>query len=110
MRSEVSDTPRHATIQWPQSSLMVAGVRSFLAPLGRPGRHYGAVTHAFDGSRLIDPTRVFHVFSARGTYRLNACFYSATRRCATASASTWLGADSIPGSSQAATISTASPP
>jgi hypothetical protein len=81
MRADVSDTPRHETIQWPQQPLMVAGVRSFLAPVGRPGRHYGAVIKAFDGSRLIDPTRVFHVF-AHGTYRLNGCFFS-NRPCET---------------------------
>jgi Abnormal spindle-like microcephaly-assoc'd, ASPM-SPD-2-Hydin len=80
MRAEVSDTPRHATVQWPQQTLMAAGVRSFLAPVGREGRHYGRVITAFDGSRLIDPTHVFRVF-AHGTYRLNGCFFS-HRPCA----------------------------
>lgn len=82
MRAVVSDTPLHATVQWPQQPLMVAGVRSFLAPVGREGRHYGHVIAAFDGSRLIDPTRIYHVF-AHGTYRLNGCFYSTKRRCVT---------------------------
>ncbi len=81
MRADVSDTPRHETTQWPQQPLMVAGVRSFLAPAGHPGRHYRPVIQAFDGSRLIDPTREFQVF-AHGTYRLNACFYS-NRPCTT---------------------------
>jgi hypothetical protein len=67
-------------VQWPQQALMAAGVRSFLAPVGRDGRHYGRVITAFDGSRLIDPTRVFRVF-AHGTYRLNGCFFS-HRPCA----------------------------
>jgi hypothetical protein len=75
LRAVVSDTPRRATVQWPQQALMAAGVRSFLAPVGREGRHYGGIITAFDGSRLIDPTRIFRVF-AHGAYRLNGCFYS----------------------------------
>lgn len=82
MRAVVSDTPRHETVQWPQQPLMVAGVRSFLAPVGRAGRHYGGVVAAFDGSRLIDPTRVYRVF-AHGTYRLNECFFSHHHPCVT---------------------------
>jgi hypothetical protein len=59
---------------------MVAGVRSFLAPAGRPGRHFGGVIQAFDGSRLIDATKVFRVF-AHGAFRINSCFTS-RRPCA----------------------------
>jgi hypothetical protein len=81
LRARVWDLPRHATQRWPQQPLMVAGVRSFLAPRGNPSRHYGSVIRAFDGSRLIDPTRIYRVF-AHGTYRINVCFTS-KRACQT---------------------------
>jgi hypothetical protein len=81
LRARVWDLPRHATVRWPQQPLMVAGARSYLAPLGRPSRHFGSVIGAFDGSRLIDPTRVYRVF-AHGTYRINVCFTS-KRPCQT---------------------------
>jgi hypothetical protein len=81
MRARVWDLPRHATSQWPQQPVMVAGVRTYLAPVGKPGRHYGTAVTAFDGSRLIDATRIYRVY-AHGTYRINACFTS-RRPCTT---------------------------
>jgi hypothetical protein len=82
MRADVSDLPRHATVRWPQQPLMAAGVRSFLAPVGRPGRHFGGVIQAYDGSRFIDVTRVYRVF-AHGTFRINSCFSTKRRTCET---------------------------
>ncbi len=81
MRARVWDLPRHATSQWPQQPLMVAAVRTFVAPAGRPGRHYAAAFTAFDGSRLIDPTRIYRIY-AHGTYRVNSCF-TTRRPCTT---------------------------
>jgi hypothetical protein len=61
---------------------MVAGVRSDLAPIGRPNRHYASMMRALDGSRLIDPTRIFDVL-APGTVRETGCFDGPGRTCRT---------------------------
>ena len=79
-RAPVSDLPRFAASMFPQQPLMVAGVRSYLAPWGRPGEAVTRVVTAFDGVRLIPSADFFSVF-AYGTRRIKACFDEAGAHC-----------------------------
>ena len=95
--------------QWPQQPLMVAGVRSFLAPVGRPGRHY---RRGHPGLRRQPPARPHPCVPGVRARHLPAqrmLLLKPSMRDG-ACASTWPGAGSTPDSSPTATISTASRP
>ena len=79
-RSSVTDTPTHRTTYAPQQPMMVAGVRSYLSPVGHPFLRVGPAIVALRGSTIIPPSRYFHVM-ARGTRYDAACEYNRTRPC-----------------------------
>jgi hypothetical protein len=74
-RASVTDTPNVRTVQWPQQPLMVAAVRSFVAPAsGEPISLGAPPTLALDGSRAI-PDRDYYDVMAPGSLRDQSCFY-----------------------------------
>ncbi len=81
-RARVWDMPVHRTPRWPQQPLMVAGLRSWIAPATNPLVRVSAPIVPFLGGRLIPPQQVDEVY-AHGTYRNNACFTSPQGTCAT---------------------------
>jgi hypothetical protein len=82
LRADVSDMPRHATLRWAQQPLMVAGVRTWIAPRSNELLRIGRPIYAFHGARVIPVDRMTSVY-AHGTYRVNACFYRPDGRCRT---------------------------
>jgi hypothetical protein len=81
-RAVVSDMPVHRTSRWPQQPLMVAALRSWIAPADDAALRIGAPIVPFAGGRLIPPQLVDGVY-AHGTYRQNECFKSPQGVCAT---------------------------
>jgi hypothetical protein len=81
-RAQVSDTPKHATSRWPQQPLMVAGVRSWIAPAGQEMRRIGKPIYAYRGGRFLRPRGFYHVY-ALGTIRVNECFKRPAGHCFT---------------------------
>jgi hypothetical protein len=81
-RAEVWDMPVHRTTRWPQQRLMVAGIRSWVAPARNELLRVGPPIFAFRGARLMPPSRVDDVY-AHGTYRENECFTRPQGTCAT---------------------------
>jgi Peptidase family M23 len=82
LRAQVWDMPAHRTSRWPQQPLMVAGLRSWIAPATDPLMRVGAPIVPFVGGRLIAPAQVDDVY-APGTYRQPRCFTSPPGTCAT---------------------------
>jgi hypothetical protein len=82
LRAQVWDMPVHGTSRWPQQPLMVAGLRSWIAPGTNSLLRVGAPIVPFLGGRLIPPASVDDVY-APGTYRQNACFTRPQATCAT---------------------------
>jgi hypothetical protein len=81
-RADVSDTPIHATKRWPQQPLMVAGVRSWIAPTTSQRLRIGKPIYAYRGARLI-PSTQFNQIYAPGTVRENSCFKNPRAHCRT---------------------------
>jgi hypothetical protein len=81
-RAQVWDMPVHKTSRWPQQPLMVAGLRSWIAPVSDDRLRIGRPIFPFVGGRLIPPQQVDDVY-AHGTLRDNACFKTAQGICAT---------------------------
>jgi len=81
-RAQVWDMPVRRTTRWPQQPLMVAGLRSWIAPATDDLLRVGAPIVPFVGGRLIPPQRVDDVY-AHGTYRINECFMRPQGVCAT---------------------------
>jgi murein DD-endopeptidase MepM/ murein hydrolase activator NlpD len=81
-RAQVWDMPVHRTSRWPQQPLMVAALRSWIAPVTSDRARIGAPIFPFVGGRLIPPRQVDDVY-AHGTVRDNACFKTAGGVCAT---------------------------
>ena len=81
-RAWVWDMPRHRTTRWPQQPLMVAGIRSWIAPPTDDLVRVSAPIIPFPGGRLIPPQRVDDVY-AHGTFRVNECFTRPLSLCST---------------------------
>ena len=81
-RAWVWDMPVHRTTRWPQQPLMVAGLRSWIAPATDDLLRVSAPIIPFVGGRLIPPQQVDDVY-AHGTYRINECFMRPQGACAT---------------------------
>jgi len=81
-RAQVWDMPVRKTTRWPQQPLMVAGIRSWVAPAAEDLLRIGAPIVPFVGGRLIQPARVDDVY-APGTYRRPECFTRPHGVCAT---------------------------
>jgi murein DD-endopeptidase MepM/ murein hydrolase activator NlpD len=81
-RAQVWDMPVHRTSRWPQQPLMVAGLKSWIAPATNPLVRVSAPIVPFHGGRLIPPAQVDDVY-APGTYRDPGCFEVVGRACAT---------------------------
>jgi hypothetical protein len=82
LRANVADMPRHATMRWPQQPLMVAGVRTWIAPRGDELLRLGRPIWALRGARVIPVESMTRVY-AHGTYRVNTCFYRPDGHCRT---------------------------
>ena len=65
----------------PPQPLMVAAVRSWLAPLTKTWRRYGKPITAFDGSTWLTPTRAYYNVMAHGSIHVRSCFTNPARRC-----------------------------
>ena len=81
-RARVWDMPVHKTTRWPQQPLMVAGLRSWIAPATDDLLRVSPPIVPFAGGRLIPPQQVDDVY-AHGTYRINECFMRPLGICAT---------------------------
>lgn len=79
-RAVVADVPRHNTTFAPQQQMMVAGVRSYLAPVGHPYTTVSRVITPFIGATLIPPARYFQVM-ARPTRYIAICEYTHSQPC-----------------------------
>jgi hypothetical protein len=80
-RAEVFDTPIRKTTDHPQQPLMVAALRSWLAPLTKTWRRYSKPTTAFDGSTWLSPTRAYYNVMAHGSVHVRSCFTNPARAC-----------------------------
>ena len=80
-RAEIFDMPVRKTHFWPQQPLMVAAVRSWLAPLHRTFRRYGAAITAYDGSTWISATTAYYHIMAHGSIHVRSCIRDPHRRC-----------------------------
>ena len=81
LRAQIFDMPVRKTGDHPQQPLMVAAVRSWLAPLTKKWRRYGHAITAFDGSRWISQTRAYYDVMAPGSIHIRSCFKNPARRC-----------------------------
>jgi hypothetical protein len=59
---------------------MVAGIRSYIAPVGHSGLRAAPAIVPFEGAGLIQPSRYYRVM-AHGTVYVAACEYNNTRTC-----------------------------
>jgi hypothetical protein len=80
-RAEIFDMPVRKTRDHPQQPLMVAAVRSWLAPLTKTWRRYGKPITAFDGSTWLTGTRAYYDVMAHGSVHVRSCFTNPARRC-----------------------------
>ena len=81
LRAQIFDMPVRKTGDHPQQPLMVAAVRSWLAPLTKKWRRYGHAITALDGSRWISQTRAYYDVMAPGSIHIRSCFKNPARRC-----------------------------
>jgi Ca2+-binding RTX toxin-like protein len=80
LRATVADIPKHRTTYAPQQQMMVAGIRSYLAPVGHPYATVGRVKVPLRGAGVIPRTAFFHVY-ARPTKYVAVCEYNNTLPC-----------------------------
>jgi hypothetical protein len=80
-RAQVFDMPVRKTRDHPQQPLMVAAVRSWLAPLTKTWRRYGKPITAFDGSTWLSTTQAYYNVMAHGSIHIRSCFTNPARRC-----------------------------
>jgi hypothetical protein len=81
LRAEVFDMPVRHTHMWPQQPLMVAAVRSWLAPLTKTWRGFGRTITAHDGSTWISTTSAYYDVMAHGSVHVRSCFEDPSRAC-----------------------------
>ena len=81
-RADVWDMPRRATQRWPQQRLMVAGLRSWIAPTTNELLRIGKPICSFRGARLIQASQIDEIY-AHGTFRTNDCFQRPQGHCFT---------------------------
>ena len=80
-RAEIFDMPVRKTRYWPQQPLMVAAVRSWLAPLHQRFRRYGGAITAYDGSTWLSTTTAYYRVMAHGSVHVRSCIQNPARRC-----------------------------
>ena len=80
LRANVTDTPKRRMQHNPQMPLAPAAIRAYLAPAANVHRHVFMRT-IFDGSRLLPTGSPLWHYWAFGTYRQNACYFSAGATC-----------------------------
>jgi hypothetical protein len=80
-RTAVTDMPTFKMQHNPQLPLAPAAIRAYLAPAGDPNRNL-AMRTIFDGSKLLPSGSALWHFWAFGTYRDNACYFTAGATCA----------------------------
>jgi hypothetical protein len=80
LRANVTDTPKVRMQHNPQMPLAPAAIRAYLAPATNVHRHLFMRT-IFDGSRLLPTGSPLWHYWAFGTYRQNACYFSAGATC-----------------------------
>jgi hypothetical protein len=81
LRAEVFDMPIRKTTDDPQQPLMVAAVRSWLAPLTRTWRRYGTAITSLDGSTWLATQRAYYDVMAHGSFHVRSCFENPKRQC-----------------------------
>ena len=80
LRASVSDMPKVRMQHGPQLPLAPAAIRAYLAPATNVHRHLFMRT-IFDGSRLLPTGSPLWHYWAFGTYRQNACYFTAGATC-----------------------------
>jgi hypothetical protein len=80
-RAAVTDMPKFKMQHNPQLPLAPAAIRAYRAPVGDTSRHLRIRT-SFDGSKLLPSGSALWHFWAFGTYRDNACYFTAGDACA----------------------------
>jgi hypothetical protein len=81
LRAEIFDMPVRKTDDNPQQPLMVAAVRSWLAPLTKTWRRYGRAVTAYDGATWIKDRRAYYNVMAPGSVHVRSCFKNPARQC-----------------------------
>ena len=80
LRASVTDMPKVRMQRNPQMPLAPAAIRAYLAPVANVHRHLFMRT-IFDGSRLLPSGSPLWHYWAFGTYRQNACYFTAGATC-----------------------------
>ena len=80
-RAEVFDMPVRHTRMWPQQPLMVAAVRSWLAPLKKTWRGFGHTLTVYDGSTWLSTASAYYTVMAHGSVHVRSCFENPSRSC-----------------------------
>jgi hypothetical protein len=81
LRAEIFDMPVRKTHFWPQQPLMVAAVRSWLAPSHHRFRRFGDAITAYDGSTWLATTASYYRVMAHGSIHVRSCIQNPARRC-----------------------------
>jgi len=81
LRAEMFDMPVRKTHFWPQQPLMVAAVRSWLAPSHHRFRRFGDAITAYDGSTWMATTASYYRVMAHGSIHVRSCIQNPSRHC-----------------------------